>query len=76
MNKKVYSLLTTLMLSLAVLVGCGNQEANTDKKADTATNDTKVEEKADDTKDKSKEDKDKKEESKNDSEDEKAEITF
>jgi family 1 extracellular solute-binding protein len=64
------------MLSLAVLVGCGNQEANTDKKADTATNDTKVEEKADDTKDKSKEDKDKKEESKNDSEDEKAEITF
>ena len=86
MNKKLYSLLTTLMLSLAVLVGCGNQEANTDKKADTATNDTKVEEKADDTKDKSKEDKDKKdddkkdddkkEESKNDSEDEKAEITF
>jgi len=68
MNKKVYSLLTTLMLSLAVLVGCSNQDVN-------------IEEKADDTKDKSKEDKDKKdddkkEESKNDSEDEKAEITF
>ncbi|BFL71663.1 ABC transporter substrate-binding protein [Anaerococcus nagyae] len=76
MNKKVYSLLTTLMLSLAVLVGCSNQDVNTDKKTDTATNDAKVEEKADDTKDKSKEDKDKKEESKNDSEDEKAEITF
>ncbi len=81
MNKKVYSLLTTLMLSLAVLVGCSNQDVNTDKKTDTATNDAKVEEKVEDTKDKSKEDKDKKdddkkEESKNDSEDEKAEITF
>lgn len=82
MNKKVYSLLTTLMLSLAVLVGCSNQDVNTAKKTDTATNDAKVEEKADDTKDKSKKedkdkkDDDKKEESKNDSEDEKAEITF
>ncbi|MBP2070118.1 MULTISPECIES: ABC transporter substrate-binding protein [Anaerococcus] len=81
MNKKVYSLLTTLMLSLAVLVGCSNQDVNTDKKTDTATNDAKVEEKVEDTKNESKEDKDKKdddkkEESKNDSEDEKAEITF
>ena len=81
MNKKVYSLLTTLMLSLAVLVGCSNQDVTTDKKTDTATNDAKVEEKVEDTKNESKEDKDKKdddkkEESKNDSEDEKAEITF
>jgi family 1 extracellular solute-binding protein len=69
------------MLSLAVLVGCSNQDVNTDKKTDTATNDAKVEEKVEDTKNESKEDKDKKdddkkEESKNDSEDEKAEITF
>ena len=81
MNKKVYSLLTTLMLSLAVLVGCSNQDVNTDKKTDTATNDAKVEEKVEDTKNESKEDKDKeeddkKEEATTDSEDEKAEITF
>ncbi len=81
MNKKVYSLLTTLMLSLAVLVGCSNQDVNTDKKTDTATNDAKVEEKVEDTKNESKEDTDKeeddkKEEATTDSEDEKAEITF
>ena len=81
MNKKVYSLLTTLMLSLAVLVGCSNQDVNTDKKTDTATNDAKVEEKVEDTKNESKEDTDKKEDDKKeeattDSEDEKAEITF
>ena len=36
MSKKFYSLLTTIMLSLAVLVGCGNQDANTGTNENTA----------------------------------------
>lgn len=76
MNKKFYSLFLTLVLSLAVLVGCDKQDANNDSKTE-----TKVEEKSDDASNENKDDaKDNddegKEEASDVNEDEEAEITF
>ena len=81
MSKKFYSLLATIMLSLAVLVGCGNQDANTGTNENTAeTAQTENAEEATENKENTEEKDAAKEENTekeaDSSKDEAAEITF